>query len=395
MTPSQQGAAKLATRLSFLVAGFGIACWAPLIPFVKERLGVGDATLGLLLLCLGIGSVAAMIVTGPLSARFGSKPVIVAGGLGLSILLPVLTLAPSPLTLAAALLAFGAALGSIDVAMNIHAVDVERASGVALMSGFHALFSIGGFVGAAAMTSLLWWQVDPTIGTSACGAIMAVATAIAAPRLLGGSAGANEPLFVVPRGIVLLLAGLAAATFLVEGAMLDWSALLLTRAGLVAAQQGGTGYMFFAIAMTIGRFAGDAVTNRIGDRAVLFWGGVVSVGGFAVLLLAPGIAIACLGFVLIGLGASNIVPVLFRKAGSQKVMPSALAIGAITTTGYAGVLVGPTCIGLVAEAVGLDTAFCLLAALMCLVPASAHIVAASASRRDASGGTAAAQNEII
>lgn len=378
MTPSEQRAARLATRLSFLVAGFGIACWAPLIPFAKERLGIGDATLGLLLLCIGIGSVAAMILSGPLSARFGSKPVVVAGGLGLSVLLPVLTLAPTPLALAAALLAFGAALGSIDVAMNIHAVEVERAAGVPLMSGFHALFSIGGFVGAAAMTALLWWQVDPTLGTSACGAIMAVATAIAAPRLLGGSAVANEPLFVAPRGIVLLLAGLAAATFLVEGAMLDWSALLLTRAGLVAAQQGGTGYMFFAIAMTAGRLGGDVVTNRIGDRAVLFWGGVVSVGGFAVLLLAPGVIMASAGFILIGLGASNIVPVLFRKAGSQTVMPSAFAIGAITTTGYAGILVGPTCIGFVAEAVGLKAAFYMLAALMCFVPATARIVAAKA-----------------
>jgi len=369
-------AARLATRLSFLVAGFGIACWAPLVPFARERLGVTDATLGLLLLCIGIGSVSAMIVTGPLSARFGSKPVILAGGFGLAAILPILALAPDTATLAAALLVFGAALGSIDVAMNIHAVEVERAAGTPLMSGFHALFSIGGFAGAGLMTSLLSWHIDPAIGTSACAAIMAIAMAIAAPRLLSDVQAEEGPLFAVPRGIVLLLAGLAGATFLVEGAMLDWSALLITRAGLVAAQQGGMGYMFFAIAMTIGRLAGDAVTNRVGDRAVLFWGGILAVVGFAVLLLSPGIAIALAGFILIGLGASNIVPVLFRKAGSQRVMPSALAIGAITTTGYAGILVGPAGIGLVAEAIGLKTAFWMLAALMCLVPATANIIAA-------------------
>lgn len=380
MTSSER-AARLATRLSFLVAGFGIACWAPLVPYAKERLGVGDATLGLLLLCIGIGSVTAMILTGPLSARFGSKPVILAGGFGLAAVLPFLTLAPDPLTLAAALLAFGAALGSIDVAMNIHAVEVERAAGVPLMSGFHALFSIGGFAGAGLMTSLLSWRVDPAIGTSACAAIMAVVMAIAAPRLLRDAQTEEGPLFVAPRGIVVLLAGLAGATFLVEGAMLDWSALLITRAGLVAAQQGGMGYMFFAIAMTIGRFAGDAVTQRIGDRAVLFGGGIVAVTGFVILLLAPGIVIAVAGFVLIGLGASNIVPVLFRKAGSQAVMPMALAIGAITTTGYAGILVGPAGIGFVAGAVGLETAFWMLAALMCIVPATASIVAGGKGSR--------------
>lgn len=136
--------------------------------------------------------------------------------------------------------------------------------------------------------------------------------------------------------------------------------------------------MFFAVAMTIGRFVGDAVTNRIGDRAVLFWGGIVAVAGFAVLLLAPGIAIASAGFVLIGLGASNIVPALFRKAGSQTVMPSSLAIGAITTTGYAGILVGLAGIGTVAEATSLQAAFWMLAVLMCLVSATAHIITGKA-----------------
>jgi predicted MFS family arabinose efflux permease len=393
MRSSDQPEARLATRLSFLVAGFGIACWAPLVPFAKERLGVTDATLGMLLLCIGIGSVAAMILTGPLSGRFGSKPVIVAGGFGLAALLPMLTLAPDPVTLAAALLAFGAALGSVDVAMNIHAVEVERAAGVPLMSGFHALFSIGGFAGAGVMTTLLSWKLDPTAGTLVCAAIMAVCMTVATPRLLRGAPVAGEPLFAAPRGIVLLLAGLAAATFLVEGAVLDWSALLITRAGLVAAQQGGTGYMFFAIAMTIGRLAGDAVTHRIGDRAVLFLGGLMAVAGFAVLLLAPGIAIAMAGFVFIGLGASNIVPVLFRKAGSQTVMPAALAVGAITTTGYAGVLVGPAGVGLVAEAVGLKTAFWMLAALMCLVPATASIIAGETGRRRAADGAVAAARE--
>ena len=121
--------------------------------------------------------------------------------------------------------------------------------------------------------------------------------------------------------------------------MLDWSALLITRAGFVTASQGGIGYMLFAVAMTAGRLVGDRVTARFGDRNTLFWGGILSVAGFVVFLATP-IAIAAMaGFLLIGLGASNIVPAFFRKAGAQTAMPSALAIGAITTTGYAGILV--------------------------------------------------------
>src|SRR5947209_20120918 len=113
MPPADHRAARLATRLAFLVAGFGMACWAPLVPLAKQRLAVDDGVLGLLLLCLGAGSVAAMQLTGMLSARYGSRPIVVAGGFGLAVLLPPLAILATPLALGFALFAFGAALGAI------------------------------------------------------------------------------------------------------------------------------------------------------------------------------------------------------------------------------------------------------------------------------------------
>ncbi|MBV9980087.1 MFS transporter [Bradyrhizobium sp.] len=374
MLSADRPATRLATRLAFLVAGFGIACWAPLVPFAKQRLSVDDGTLGLLLLCLGIGSVGAMLVTGVLSARYGSRPFIMAGGLGLAVFLPLLAVAGSPLTLAASLLVFGGALGSIDVAMNIHAVEVERAAGRLLMSGFHALFSIGGFAGSAVMTSLLSMHLDPLASTLVCSALMLAAMVFTWPRLLRRVEAHEGPLFVLPHGSVVLLALLAAVTFLVEGAVLDWGALLVIGAGLLPAAQGGLGYMLFSIAMTTGRLAGDAVVARLGDRATLFWGSLLCVGGFAVVLLAPVAAVAMAGFLLIGFGASNLVPILFRRTGTQKVMPVGLAVAAITTTGYAGILVGPAAVGFVAKLASLPAAFWMLAALMLLVTLSARAV---------------------
>ncbi len=374
MTSADRPATRLATRLSFLVAGFGLACWAPLVPFAKERLGVDDAVLGLLLLSLGIGSVVAMLATGVLTARYGSKPIIIAGGVGLALALPLLALAGTPVTLAMALLAFGAALGSIDVAMNIHAVEVERAAREPLMSGFHALFSIGGFAGSAVMTALLSFRLGPLACTLICSALMLMAMALASPRLLRRAQAQEGPLFVLPHGIVLLLALLAAITFLIEGAMLDWGALLVIGERLVSEAQGGIGYIVFSIAMTAGRLGGDAVVARIGDRATLVGGSLLAVAGLAVLLLAPTAGVAIAGFLLIGLGASNLVPVLFRRAARQTAMPTGLAVASITTAGYAGVLVGPAGIGFVAHAVGLPTAFWMLAMLMCLVTLSAHAV---------------------
>ncbi len=366
---------RLAVRLSFLVAGFGLASWAPLVPFAKQRLGVDDGTLGLLLLCLGIGSVLAMSIAGALSARFGTKGVTLVSGFIFAFALPVLTVAPTPLTLGVALFVFGGALGSLEVAMNVSAAALERASGRPLMSGFHALFSVGGFGGVGFITAMMSLHVTPAMGALLATALMVLALGVAWPLLpRSAPAAPGGPLFAWPRGVVLLLAALASITFLAEGALLDWSALLVTEAGWLPAAQGGLGYLLFSIAMTVGRLSGDAVTARIGDRATLWWGGLIAVLGFGLLLLVHVPAVALSGFVLIGLGASNLVPVLFRRAGAQGVMPSALAVAAVTTAGYAGILVGPGLIGLIADRVGLVTAFWMLAGLLCLVPISARWV---------------------
>ena len=170
--------------------------------------------------------------------------------------------------------------------------------------------------------------------------------------------------------------------FLVEGAILDWSALLVTEKELVAEAQGGLGYSIFAIAMTAGRLSGDFVSARVGDRALLFWGGLATMAGFALVLAAPIPVVAMSGFLLIGLGASNIVPVLFRAAGAQRVMPAGHAVAAITIAGYSGILVGPAGIGFVARTVGLPAAFWLLAALVGAVVLSARSVAANRVREE-------------
>ena len=381
MVSADRAETRLATRLSFLAAGYGIACWAPLVPFAKARLDIDDGQLGLLLLCLGTGSILAMPATGVLSARYGAKPIIIAGGIGITLLLPLLAVAATPLSLGVTLFVFGASLGSLEVAMNVHAVEVEHAADRPLMSGFHALFSIGGFAGSGAMTLFLSSHVSPLISASFGSIVLAGAVLLAWPRLLqGGHSGEKAPLFVRPRGIVLLIAALAAATFLAEGAILDWSALLITGVGLVTVAQGGVGYMIFSIAMTLGRLWGDGLVARVGNRNLLLWGGVTAVAGFAVLLFVPITVIALIGFFLIGFGASNIVPVLFRQAGAQKTMPASLAVGAITTTGYAGILAGPAVIGFVAHSVGLTTAFWLLAALFALVPIFSQAVTADTSK---------------
>lgn len=132
--------------------------------------------------------------------------------------------------------------------------------------------------------------------------------------------------------------------------------------------------MVFSLAMLVARLAGDHLVAWTGALAVLFLGGLTTTAGIAVALVASGLPVALVGFVLIGLGAGNLVPVLFSAAGRQKVMPPGIAIAAVTTTGYAGLLVGPALVGFLSDAFSLTTAFWALACLMLTVPACARWV---------------------
>lgn len=362
------------------MAGFGTACWGPLVPFAKERLLVDERTLGILILCLGVGCMFAMFFSGVLSEKFGSRRVIVVSGLGFSAMLPSLALASTPLALGACLLLFGGLLGSLEVAMNLHAVEVEKGAHRPLMSGFHALFSVGGFLGAGFMTLMLSVGVGPFRSVTIAAGLMVVTVLASWPLLLRTKAPPGGPSFALPHGIVLVIATLTAISFLAEGAILDWGALFVSGNGLLDVNQAGAAYMLFAIAMTLGRFSGDAVVARIGDRPTLVWGGVIAIAGFISLLVASNAAIALAGFTLVGLGAANIVPVLFRRAGSQTVMAPGLAIAAISAMGYGGLLAGPAAIGFVAKQVGLANALWMLPVLLLLVPACASLVAPASAR---------------
>ena len=372
-TFSATAPARFATRLTFFTAGFVMACCAPLFPFIKDNVGADETQFGLLLLCFGLGSIIAMPLTGFVAARQGPRSMVLLGGFGLVVFLPTLTIAETPFILGSFLFLFGASLGTIDVAMNIHGVAVEAEEKRSLMSSFHAQFSIGGLFGAGLMTLLLSVGV-PLVLTAAIGATLALlAMLLTIPRLLHVKV-ADQSTFVFPHGIVLLLGLLAAIAFLVEGAVLDWGALLVIERQLTAPQSAGVGYILFSAAMVIARLTGDLIVAALGELWVLILGGIVTILGIATVLLATLPLVALVGFVLIGLGSANLVPIFFSVAGRQTVMPASLAIASITTIAYSGVLVGPVMIGFAADLTSLPIAFWLLTLLVAVVPITAYLV---------------------
>jgi predicted MFS family arabinose efflux permease len=365
---------QLSTRIVFFIAGFGMAAWAPLVPFVKIRANIDDGVLGLLLLCLGAGSIVAMPLAGALAARLGCRRVITFSTGLMCLTLPLLATVSSIPQLVATLLVFGAGIGSLDVAMNIQAVIVERASGQTMMSGFHGLYSLGGISGAAGITVLLGAGASPLAAVWCVITGVAVALALSASHLLPYGSKNEGPAFAIPHGIVLIIGALCFILFLTEGAVLDWSAVFLTSVRGMDPSHAGLGYAAFALTMTIGRLTGDRVVRSFGPVRIVILGGLCAAGGVALATLISSWQVALLGYALVGVGCSNIVPVLFSSVGRQTIMPENVAIPAITTLGYAGILVGPAAIGFVSHSANLQTAFMILAVLLLGVAASGRLL---------------------
>jgi predicted MFS family arabinose efflux permease len=370
MTAASLRAQQQSTRAVFFVPGFALAAWAPLVPYVKARAGLDPAVLGMVLLCLGSGSLVAMPLAGAFTARRGCRTVLVATVLLMLATFPALSLVTSAWLLGLTLFGFGAAVGAMDCTMNVQAVMVERDSGQVMMSGFHAFYSIGGFAGAAIMTTLLAIGLAPS---AACLAVVAIILAISAwssRHWRTDRVARDAPLVALPRGIVLFIGVLCLILFLAEGSVVDWSAVFLHEQQGLAVSRAGLGFALFSAAMTATRLFGDGLVQRLGRMRTVAWGGVCAFVGFLVATRVPAWEVALAGYLLVGLGCANAVPVLFSLAGRQQGMPASLVIPAITTMGYAGVLAGPALIGFLAQATSLAAAFSVVAAGMLVVAAS-------------------------
>lgn len=363
-------AQQRSTRAVFFIPGFALAAWAPIIPYVKARAGLDAAVLGMVLLSLGAGSLLSMPLAGALTARHGCKKVLIATTLLICATFPVLSLVSSTWLLGATLFCFGAVMGAMDCTMNMQAVMVERDSGKVMMSGFHAFYSVGGFAGAAAMTTLLSMGVAPWTACLAVVAVILGLFSLFSRHWRTDRVTQDVPIFAVPRGVVLFIGTLCLIMFLAEGSMVDWSAVFLHEQRGVAVSHAGIGFAVFSSTMTVTRLLGDGLVRRLGRVRTVVLGGICAFVGFLMATLVLAWEGALAGYVVVALGCANIVPVMFSLVGQQKDMPENLAVPAITTMGYAGVLAGPALIGFVARSAGLTTAFMAVAASMLIVATS-------------------------
>ena len=355
-----------AARAFFFIGGFGTATWAPLVPLLRERLMVGDDVLGMLLLCIGVGSLLTMPLSGALAMRLGCRRVVMTASILFAAILLLVSCVDALSLAVPIVLIFGAVMGCIDVVVNIVAVLVEKGIGRRIMSGMHAFWSLGGFVGAGlygVWVGLL--GLSPFQSTAIAAGLILLLTAVFGRHLIpyGGGGGA---LLALPRGIIVFVGMTAFIAFLSEGAVMDWGGVYLTTVRGMDLALAGTGYSVFSAAMLTMRFLGDRVVQRIGALPVAVGGALLAFGGILLVMFAPVDALLYVGFFAIGIGSANIVPVFFSLMGRQNVMPVSAAVSAVSTMGYLGILAGPAAIGFVSSLTTLQTAFAMLAALSIL-----------------------------
>jgi MFS family permease len=364
-TAGYLGSARAAVLAVFFTNGVVIGTWVVRIPAIKERLGLGEGLLGVVLLGAAVGALVAMPVVGALVSRFGSRRVVGVSALALTVALPMPGLAPSLLLLVPAVVLLGAANGGLDVAMNAQAVAVERGYGRPIMSSFHAAWSFGGLGGAALGGLLASRGIGPLPHFAAVAFLAAIACVVAYGTLLPSGADASEegtPAFARPTRALLGLGIISFCVLLGEGAMGDWSAVYLddtlrTGPGFAAA-----GYAAFSLSMAFGRLFGDRFTELLGPATLVRACGAIAAAGLGIALAAAQPLVALAGFACAGAGFSIVFPTALSATG-RTAGPTGPALAAVTTAAYTGFLVGPPFIGFLAELTGLGYALYLVVAL--------------------------------
>jgi fucose permease len=343
--------ARRSVATIFFINGVVLASWVPHIPAVKQRLGIGDGALGLVLLAMAVGAVAALSMAGRLVRRFGSRVMTSVAALALCLALPLPLLSPSVARVALSLLVLGACNGMLDVSMNAQAVAVERRYRRPIMSSFHGLFSVGGLFGAACAGVVTWLGASPLQHVAGATLVALALVAAALPGLLLDAIerGAAGPAFARPTGRLRTLGLLAFAALLAEGAMADWSAVYLRDVLASSAALAAAGFAACSMMMAVGRFGGDRVVGAFGAAPVLRASGSLAAAGLALALLLGTPIAAIIGCGMVGLGIANAIPILFSRAGNLPGVDPGPALAAVATTGYLGFLAGPPLIGVVAE----------------------------------------------
>ncbi|WP_063813434.1 MFS transporter [Herbidospora daliensis] len=360
---------RLALSIYYGLVGVLNALWVATLPAVDERLALGPGRIGTLLLLMAVGALAAMPFAGRVADRWGSRLLLRLVTPVCALALGGAALAPSFGVLAVAVVPLGAATGVVNIALNVHGVQVERRLGRPVMGSLHGVWSLGGVVGGAVITAAL--AAGAEVRTlMASGAVTLLVSSLLPGRWLraglpdraDGSDGPGSPV-AMGAGLVALMGSVVFAAYLSEATATDWAAVHARWELAAGPAAASFVYTAFATAMTVTRFLGDPLRARLGPARTMRLAGAVASTGYGLVLVAPlagtaGLACVVAGWSLVGAGMAMVVPVIYSTIGAAAGRPGRV-LSAVTTVSFGGALTGPAVIGYVAEIRSLQTALVL------------------------------------
>jgi len=349
---------------AFAVMSILFGTWITRIPDIQQQTGLSDGQLGLALLGMPLGAIAIMAFMGQIIHHHGAGKVTWVSSVVFVLAMILPTLAVDLWTLAGALVIVGIGVGSMDVSMNATAAVVEKQSQRLIMSTSHAVFSLGGMIGAGIGSVVVGLGVSTfahfsyTIAT-----MLAVVLVVRKQWLAISEDNQGSHKWVWPTRSLALLVFIGFCALLSEGAIADWSAIYLRRTLQGSAFIGGLGFAGFSLTMSLGRFYGDLVIPKWGAGNLVQWGGLLAGASLGVALMIGNPTVSIVGFTLAGLGLSCVIPIIFSASARIPGVSPGGGIAAVSSMGYMGLMVGPPAIGFIAEEFGLTLGLGLVAVL--------------------------------
>jgi MFS family permease len=359
-TPTQL---RIAAAIFFFISGFGYSTWASRIPTIKHELHLNDAQLGIVLFALPVGLMIMMPVTSWLLTRYSSRAIMFFGSTFLCFVLILIGFANNMWQLIIALFFFGSARNLMTLSINTQGVAVQAVYKKSIMTTFHGIWSLAGFAGAAVGLGMVYLNILPVWHFTLVSALLAFFTFYFIRDTLHQPPvqQSRKPVFSLPDKYLLKFSLICFACMACENTMYDWGALYFQKEVHADKTTATAAFVIYLIAMTSARFLGDRVVTRIGNKTVLKFSGLFIFFGLSLAVILPYPVTAILGFILIGIGVSCVVPMIFSLAGKSKNMSSSSALASISTVGYLGFLFVPPFVGFIAQSTNLRWSFGIIA----------------------------------
>jgi fucose permease len=352
----------------FFLSGIISASLSSRLPDIQHKLGVNNSVFGIVLSCLYAGLFIGLSFASWLVASYGSKKVMIITCILSAASLVFAGVFSSYISAMFVLFSMGIARTIFNLSANTGAIEVQSLYERPIISGFHGVWSLACFVAAGFGQLMISYEVSPFLNFLFITLFICLSIAFLKNKKQGLSIQKERrPFFVRPDKYLFLLGLMALCTMLCEGAMFDWSVQYFQKVVQANRNLFTVGYLSFVIAMACGRLVGDRLITEFGMFRLLFINGILLAIGFCVAAAFPLVLPAAMGFLLIGLGDSVMVPVIYLLATRSPKMPAAYSLSIVTFIGYTGFLIGPLLIGNISQHFGLPVAFYCLSAISILL----------------------------